>query len=167
MTVSEPLDIYPEAKFQEALVSLIKDFLSAGNRRFALLQRFGLDVAVFCEASSGATVVRFFEVKAFGGQRMGGVGFGNGRGLGPQVDLLLAPDDCLCLFGPTVRWAYADATQNPGTARYALFTCETAKKAAMRDVLRGKQNNLRVSALRPSLLNWADFCSQVKHFLLA
>jgi hypothetical protein len=53
------------------------------------------------------------------------------------------------------------------TSRYALFTCSTAKKAAMGSVLRGKQNNLRISALRPGLLAWTEFCSQVSEFLLA
>jgi hypothetical protein len=168
MAVTEPAVVYPEAEFQKAIVSLIEDVLGAENRRFALLQRFGLDVAVFLDAPPPtASAVRLLEVKAFGAQRMGGVGFGNGRGIGPQVDLLLSGENSLCLFDGTVRWAYADATLVPGTCRYGLLTCELAKKAAMGVVTRGKQNNLRISALRPCLIGWVEFCSQVKDFLVA
>jgi hypothetical protein len=167
MTVPEPQTVYPEMKFQEAVVALIKDVLTERNQQFALLERFGLDVAVFFEVPQTATAVRLLEVKSFGGQRMGGVGFGNGKGIGPQVDLIISDGESLCLFDDAVRWAFVDATQAAGTSRYALFTCETAKKAAMGTVVRGKQNNLRVSALRPCLVDWTAFCSHVSEFLLA
>jgi hypothetical protein len=113
-----------------------------------------------------ATAIRLLEVKSFGRQRMSGVGFGNGKGIGPQVDLIISEEESLCLFDDAVRWALVDATSPQGTSRYALFTCSTAKKAAMGIVLRGKQNNLRVSALRPYLVQWAEFCSAVSMFLL-
>lgn len=70
--------VYPEAEFQKALVSMIDALLRAENRPFALLERFGLDVAIFLDGL--ATTVRLLEVKAFNAQRMGGIGFGNGRG---------------------------------------------------------------------------------------
>src|SRR4051812_35621065 len=91
MAVPEPASVYPEAAFQSAVVSVVEDVLRAENRRFALMERFGLDVAVFLDASPAT--VRLLEVKAFNAQRMGGVGFGNGRGIGPQVDLLLFGED--------------------------------------------------------------------------
>jgi len=165
MVIVEPATVYPEVEFQNALVSLVNALLRAEKRPFALLERFGLDVAVFLDGSP--TTVRLLEVKAFNAQRMGGVGFGNGRGVGPQVDLLLFGESSLCLFDSVVRWAYADATLPPGASRYGLFTCEAAKAAAMGSITRGKQNNLSVSALRPGLVGWKEFCGQVKGFLLA
>jgi len=130
------------------------------------MRRFGLDVAVVLNGPS-SSIVRLFEVKAFQRQRPGGVGFGNGRGLGPQVDLLLCGEDAFRLFDSVVRWAYVDATQAHGAERYGLFTCGGVKKAVMGDaVARGKQNNLRVSALRPSLVGWTEFCRQVRNFLV-
>lgn len=167
MAVSEPVVAYPEAEFQKTIVSVIEDSLTLEKRQFVILERFGLDVAVFIGTVRAASAVRLLEVKAFGAQRMGGVGFGDRRGLGAQVDLLLSQEDSLHLFDSIVRWAYADATQQPGTPRYGLFTCGLAKKAAMRSVSRGKQNNLRVAALRPSLVGWAAFCTQIRGFLLA
>jgi hypothetical protein len=166
-TISEPQIVYPEAEFQKALVALIKDVLTEKKQKFALLERFGLDVAVFFKAPQTATAIRLLEVKSFGAQRMGGIGFGNGKGIGPQVDLIISGDESLCLFDDAVRWALADATLPLGTSRYALFTCSTAREAAMGTVLRGKQNNLRLSALRPLLVSWGEFCSQVSEFLLA
>lgn len=62
---------------------------------------------------------------------MGGVGFGNGRGEGAQVELLLAPDNCMALLDLMVRSVYVDATREIGSQRYCLFTCEKAKAAAM------------------------------------
>lgn len=166
-TNTEPQIVYPEAEFQKSIVALIKDILAGGNRKFALLERFGLDVAIFFEVPQGATAIRLMEVKSFGCQRMGGVGFGNGKGVGPQVDLIISGESSLCLFDETVRWVFADSTLPAGSSRYALFTCAMAKKAAMGTVLRGKQNNLRLSALRPFLVTWTDFCLQVSDFLLA
>jgi len=163
--VPEPSNVYPEAAFQKALVVLIEDILKQEAKRFVLLQTFGLDIAVFIGTAGASSAVRLFEVKAFGGQRMGGVGFGNKQG-GSQVDLLLCQDSDFGLLDPSIRWAYADALQAPGAKRYALLTCAAAKKAAMGGVVRGKQNNLRVAALRDSLVDWSRFQSDVTTFLL-
>jgi hypothetical protein len=165
MAVVEPAEVYPEAEFQRAVVALIQDVLVTAGRHFQVLERFGLDIAVFI-SSPPQNVVRLFEVKAFGGQRMGGVGFGNPRGQGAQVDLLLCPDTALPLFDGTIRWIYADGTRPAGSARYALFTCTKAKAAAMGGVARGKQNNLRTSALRDCLLTWHQLHDQLRCFLL-
>lgn len=158
----EPAEVYPEAIFQRAVVSLFRDILTDAGQPFALLEGFGLDVAVF-----SGNKVRLFEVKAYGGQRQGGVGFGDRHGNGAQVDLLLCDDKNLSLFDTTIRWVYADGTQSPGTARYALFTCTQAKNWAMANtVCRGKQNNLRISALRDGLMSWTELCSRIRGFLL-
>lgn len=165
--VPEPLAVYPEAEFQKAIVSLVEDILREAALPFVVIPKFGLDVAVFLDAPP-VDAVRLFEVKAFGGQRMGGIGFGNGRGIGPQVDLLLCGDSDLRLFDSSIRWVFVDATQPPGTRRYALLTCATAKKAAMgSSVARGKQNNLRISAMSKSLVDWLQLREDVGGFLLA
>jgi hypothetical protein len=66
-----------------------------------------------------------------------------------------------------VRWVYADATRVQGSKHYCLFTCEKAKAAAMGGAVRGKQNNLRISALEQNLVDWAELATQIQQFLLA
>jgi hypothetical protein len=165
MAVQEPTVTYPEEYFQSAIVAVVKDILQSSGHQFILVESFGLDIAVFIAGKSG-TLARFIEVKAFGAQRMGGVGFGNGRGLGSQVDLLLSQADCLPILNEVVRWVYADATQPVASRRYCLFICETAKAAAMGGVARGKQNNLKISAFRERLVDWSGLCTQMEQFLL-
>jgi hypothetical protein len=166
MGIEEPTDVYPEERFQRAIVAVMHHVLRASGRRFVILGGFGLDIAVFIEAPSGF-VSRFIEVKSFGFQRMGGVGFGDRRGQGTQVDLLLTADDCLSLLDSIVRWVFVDAGQPAGSRRYCLFTCETAKAVAMRGVERGKQNNIRISALRERLVDWEVLQAQIEQFVLA
>lgn len=165
--VPEPAGVYPENLFQKAVVSLVEDILSVAGRRFILAEGFGLDVSVFFERSSTESTIRLLEVKAFGAQRMGGVGFGNGQGKGSQVDLLLCTEETLPLLDGTVRWVYADATLPPGSARYALFNCAVAKMLAMGGVARGKQNNLRISGLRNRLVDWNSLRHELEEFLLS
>ena len=165
MAVREPTVIYPEEHFQSAIVAVLKDILQTRRHQFILVESFGLDIALFVKAESG-TLARFIEVKAFGAQRIGGVGFGNGRGLGSQVDLLLLPAESLPLLNGMVGWVFADATQPVGARRYCLFTRETAKAAAMGGVGRGKQNNLRISAFRDRLVDWTRLRTQVEQFVL-
>ena len=162
MWIPEPDSVYPECLFQETLIRLVESILSQSNVTGRILKGFGLDIAVFMIHPQGSAC-RFLEVKTFGGQRMGGVGFGNQKGEGIQVDLLLEPN--LTLFDPFIRWVYADATRLKGTKRYALFTCSEAKDAAMGDVKEGKQNNLSVSKLAPLLKDWPQFCAEVQRFL--
>lgn len=166
MPVAEPVDVSSEAGFQQAVVSVIKDLLQSASRQYVLFEGFGLDIAVFLDAVP-ETRVRLFEVKAFRGQRPGGVGFGSGSGTGPQVDMLMCQPEQLALLGPVVRWVYADALQAAGMPRYGLFDCAEVKAAAMgNNICRGKQNNLRVSALSQSLTLWPDFCEAIRMFLL-
>ena len=163
---NEPSTVYPEREFQKELVELISVLLTRKAVQHVIVERFGLDVGVFLGTPS-STRLRLFEVKTYGAQRSGGVGFGNREGVGPQVDLLLCEESRLWLFDSSVRWAYADATQEPGTCRYGLLGCASIKRAAMGNaVTRGKQNNIRVSALRSSLVDWSRFTEQVGAFLL-
>jgi hypothetical protein len=153
--VCEPLTVYPEEEFQKAVVSLIEDILRKPAIPFVIIQKSGLDVAVFPDAAAPVSAVRLFEVRAYARQRMGAVGFGNGHGFGPQVDLLLRKDSEFRLFESSARWVFADATQQSGTCRCSL--CATAKKAAMgSSVAREKQNNLRISALSEILVDWGQ-----------
>ena len=97
----EPTEVYPEEIFQRVVVSVCRAILTDAGEPFEILEGFGLDVAVF-----SGNKVRFFEIKAFAGQRIGGVGFGNRHGKGAQVDLLLCNDKNLFLFDTTIRWLF-------------------------------------------------------------
>lgn len=160
----EPTIVYPENHFQAAIVAVIKDLFQRRGHRLTVLERFGLDIAIFDGSANGP---RFIEVNAFGAQRMRGVGFGNGRGQGPQVDLLMLPDESLASLNATIRWICVDATQPVGARRYCLFDSRKAKQAAMGGVARGKQNNLRISAFREAYVDWGRLRSELEEFLLA
>ena len=109
--------------------------------------KLGLDIAAEMRFSSESVASFEIEVKSFGGQRVGGVGFGNKRG-GPRVDLLLSSEDPLDAHGIHVRWAFVDATLPPSTRRYALLSCLEARKVAMGAIARGKLNNFSISGLK-------------------
>ena len=120
--ISEPTGVYPESEFERSLAPLIERALH--GCRAVVVPKFGLDIAVFLE-DVGPPQPLFVEVKSYGGKRQGGVGFGNGRGEGPQVDLLVG--DASALFDSYTRWAFVDATQPVGTDRYAFLTCSDAR----------------------------------------
>lgn len=167
MAVSEPVVAYPEAEFQKTIVSVIEDSLTLEKRQFVILERSG-----WMWLSSSALYGRpaqcgFWKSKPSGLSEWVALGSAIGVALEHRLTSSCLKKTSLHLFDSIVRWAYADATQHPGTPRYGLFTCGLAKKAAMRSVSRGKQNNLRVAALRPSLVGWAAFCTQIRDFLLA
>jgi len=102
--LDEPEEICPESVFQSALVRVLEEI--SGDWSTVLVQSFGLDVAMFLNGPGGGKV-RFLEFKSFGGQRMGGVGFSNQRGEGPQVDLLLNEQQGIALLDSFVRWVFA------------------------------------------------------------
>lgn len=159
----EPTEVYPEKHFEDALAAVVRAALP--ERTAAIVRRFGLDIAVFIHDPARSRTL-FIEAKSFGGQRQGGVGFGNGRGKGPQVEILLSPLDQLAMLDRQVAWAFVDATQSYGTPRYALLTCSEAMGAAMGTIARDKQNNFRISQLEPHLTKWANFCEHLSRFLL-
>jgi len=99
------------------------------------------------------------ELKVHVGQRHGGVGFGNQKGIGPQIDLLFdeafslpRSPDALKLLDRSVRWILADWLKPIDSPRYALFSCGEAQRAAMNGVAPGKQNNLRVRDFHPTMV---------------
>jgi hypothetical protein len=161
----EPSEVYPEERFEATLIQLVRLYLDRAGVRYTLVPKFGLDIAIFFADASGATV-RFIEAKAYGAHRLGGVGFGNSKGVGPQVEVLLCPDERLPDFDPHIRWALVDASQPVGSRRYVFFSCLCAKGAAMGGVARAKQNNFRLSAFGSEFVDWSTFCAAVRKFLL-
>lgn len=161
--VPEPAVVYPEAEFEKVLVDLVRGSLSSGFGA-VMVPKFGLDLAVLLSRGLASTVL-FIEAKSYGAQRLGGVGFGNSRGEGPQVELLMAAERDLDLIDQHTRWAFVDATEPFGSARYALITSSQARACAMGVVARGKQNNFRMSALRPHLVSWNRFCGLLRSFV--
>lgn len=159
----EPDIVYPEKQFESVIASLIQTTIQNENQS-VIVSRFGLDLAVFIRRPTASRAV-FIEAKSYSGQRQGGVGFGNGRGEGPQIDLLLLSNVQLELLDNHVRWAFADATLTLGTARYALLTCSEARNAAMGGVSRVKQNNFRISTIKTHLVTWSVFCENLSAFL--
>jgi hypothetical protein len=161
-TETEPTIVYPEAAFEAALLDLVR--ACCHGQSVAIVPRFGLDFAVF-DLSDRAKSAVFIEAKSYGAQRQGGCGFGNGRGEGPQVQLLLNEGSQLDVLDRFVRWAFVDATRAPGTDRYALLTCREAKSAAMGNVAPGKQNNFRMSAITPHMVAWPLFAERLVQFV--
>jgi hypothetical protein len=155
--------VYPEKQFEKALASVIQAHLQ-GSVASVIVPRFGLDFGVFMYHPIAPRAV-FVEAKSYGGQRQGGVGFGDRHGEGPQVDLLLSSMDQLAILDSHVRWAFADATQPYGASRYALLACSEARDVAMGGVARGKQNNFRVSGLAGHRITWATFCERLLAFV--
>lgn len=157
----EPTIVYPEKEFEMAL-RLAVHSIGESKVPCAIVPGAGFDIAVQVLSSELRTVQ--VEVKSYGGQRRGGIGFGNGKGSGPQVDLLIDAE-CASLRDQDVRWAFADATRQHGSARYALLTCSDARAVAMGGVARSKQNNFSLAALREHWITWHAFWDRLMDFL--
>lgn len=114
--------------------------------------------------SNGHFTAHFFELKAFVGSRQGG-GFGNQKGEGSQVDLLLLGNSQLSLANQFIRWLLVDGTRPKESSRFAIFDNNEAKNAAMGDVRRGKQNNLRVNDLMKSAITWTQLIESIRTFI--
>jgi len=162
--ISEPIVITPESAFEAAVLDAVRDLVRDAGWSYLVVPRFGLDLALFL-AREGRAYTRFLEVKVYAARRPGGIGFGTQKGEGPQVELLLCPDQDLALLDTAVRWILADATRPAGSARYALFDCRRAKAAAMGGVRKGKQNNLRMSALQDCFQAWPELLGQLQRFM--
>lgn len=163
MTAPEPSQVDPEALFEEALLDLARS-LVGGQAGTVIIRHFGLDIAVF-QSTTPTTRALFIEAKSYNGQRQGGVGLGNGRGEGPQVDLLLNDAPQLLRFDGMIRWAFVDATKAIGKPRFALLNCTEAKAVVMGRVSRGKQNNFSMASVGLRSVTWPVFCEQLAHFL--
>ena len=168
MSVPEPAIVRghkPEQSVHHAVVTEIQSVLVDAGVEFVLLEGFGLDVAVFIRRGTELRV-RFIEIKAFVGSRVGGVGFGNNAGKGPQVDLLLHAPTQLQVVNSSIRWLLALGNRPMDSPRYAFFTSVRAQRAAMGEVSRGKQNNLRVSDFHEGLVTWDRLLLLLRQFLL-
>ena len=160
----------PEQTLQLAVVEEIEEILGGKKvegtlLEYFVLQGFGLDLAVFAEWAGGGRSVAFLELKAFVGSRPGGVGFGNQRGSGSQIDLLMLDVSQLHLADAVIQWILVDGTRPRGTARYAFFDNSRAKAAAMAGVKPGKQNNFRVNQLLRNPITWDQLSQEVERFL--
>jgi hypothetical protein len=154
----------PEKSLQEALFTYLSDFGKEREIDYVILKEFGLDIAVFYN-KSGIPSSRFIEVKTYVGSRQGGVGIGNSQGNGIQVDLLLHSHEKLALFDNSILWVLGYGLQPIGSARYKIFSSVDAKNAAMSGVKRGKQNNLKISALSNDLVTWEELLTRVSRFV--
>lgn len=161
MTPIEPSNVYPEKEFEMALRLLIHR-IAESKVPCSIVPSGGFDIAIKVLSPEAPTV--HIEVKSYGAQRLGGMGFGNGKGNGPQVDLLIDAVRAT-LQDRVVRWAFADATREPGSARYALLTCSEARAVAMGGVARDKQNNFSLSALKGYWMTWVVFHDRLTDFL--
>lgn len=160
----------PHSMFKDAIVKELEEILKQTKLSQALVEyfvltEFGLDVAVFMQWPNRLSL-RMLELKAFVGSRQGGVGFGNGKGEGPQVDLLLLGNTRLHLADQYIRWILVDGTKPSGTKRFTIFDNSRAKSEAMGDVSRGKQNNLRISPLMTGAVTWDDLSRELQSFLM-
>jgi hypothetical protein len=158
--------VAPESTFEAAVLGAVRMLVGQKGCKCLVVPGFGLDLALFLQ-NGGRTYARFLEAKVYAAGRPGGVGFGSPKGEGPQVELLLCPDSDLGLLDSDVRWVLADATRRAGSARYALFDCRRAKAAAMGEVRKGKQNNLRLSALDDCFVTWRELVERLDAFLFA
>jgi len=160
----------PEDTFQEAIVGELRNFLAEKKANgtlaeYFILEKFGVDIAIFMRLPNGHFTVRFFELKAFVGSRQGGVGFGDQKGKGVQVDLLLLGNSQLSLANQFIRWVLMDGTRPRGSRRFAIFDNNEAKNAAMGNVRRGKQNNLRVNDLMRNAITWSQLIESIRAFI--
>lgn len=158
----------PELLFQNALITEIKSILSLRKEsgtlsNFFIIPRFGLDIAVFLKNGNRSSV-RFIEIKVYKGDRPGGVGFGNQKGEGIQVDLVSLDQEALMLADQFIRWVVYDSTRQ-GEERFALVTNSTIKASAMGEVKQGKQNNIRIKDLKDSMVTWAQLMLELEGFL--
>jgi hypothetical protein len=155
----------PEQALGEALMTEVASLLTQAEVKFILLENFGLDIAAFVRREE-KRYARFIEVKAFVGSRAGGVGFGNRKGEGSQVDLLLHQPSELKVVDPLICWVLGVGTVGAGNPRYAFFTSAQAREAAMGSVGRGKQNNLRITGFHDQLITWDELSGKLNQFLL-
>lgn len=157
-------NVKSERDFQKVIVELIRNLLDGRNADYILLERFGLDISVILRNRKFFEFV-FFELKYFCGYRPGGVGFGNGSGEGSQVDILIQDESRMRIFDSSIRWILFDSTKKTCDPRFAFFSCEEAKKAAMGEVSYGKQNNINLNKLRTQFITWPLLVDRITNFI--
>lgn len=162
----------PEDTLQKAIKEEIKRILERKKvegvlTTYFILEYFGLDIAVVMKRADSHCTIRFLELKAFVASRQGGVGVGNQRGEGSQIELLLLDDKQLSVCDEFIRWILIDGTKTKGAKRFAFFGTSTAQNAAMGTVRTGKQNNLRVNELMKEAITWGKLSQEIEHFLIS
>ncbi len=160
----------PEDSLQKALRNEIERILNKMKSEgvlidYFILDGFGLDLAVFIRRADGHGSIRLLELKSFVGSRQGGVGIGNQRGKGSQIDLLTLPKENTNLCDEFIRWILVDGTKPKSARRYAFFRTDKAKTSAMGTIQRGKQNNLRVRDLTRQSITWSELSERIEDFL--
>lgn len=155
----------PEESFQKAIVAEVRQILTQEGITFILIEKFGLDIGAFIHKGD-RDYARFIEIKTFVGSRMGGVGFGNQRGEGVQVDLLSHSPSELTIIDLSVLWLLGFGDHPKGNPRYSLFSSIQARQAAMGIVKVGKQNNFRISDFKKRLITWVQVSIAIRQFLL-
>ena len=93
------------------------------------------------------------------------MGFGNQKGKGNQVDLLLNNYDDLEIVDSQIVWILGFGLLTIGTPRYSVFTSQEAKKAARNNVQSGKQNNFNINDLKSNLYTWEEMSGVLGAFL--
>lgn len=156
MQEAEPSMVH-EDDFERAIIQHIVALPALQNG--GILRHFGLDVAVLCP-----TGFKFLECKVYSGAS-GRIGFGNGAGEGPQVDLLLFSPEALGRLNTSVRWLFADLTRPVATPRFAVLTATEAKAAAAGQVSKGKQNNFNPRRVFAAPLAWGELLQTLAVFL--
>ena len=160
-----------ESDLEDAVVEEVSGILESARadtesvQTFFLLRHFGLDVGAFIDIGERAAA-KFIEIKAFTGGRAGGVGFGNQRGLGRQVDLLSLADEDIALADQFVCWILGNALEPAGSERFVFFSSIEAREAAMGNVSSGKQNNLNLRRLMTKAVTWEVLCDRLAEFLV-
>ena len=166
--IEEPESFNNEREFEEFMTKVIDDVLSDLKKQgvvsnYYIFRELGFDIAVFLD-KGGSPKVKFFELKLYKGQRAGGVGFGNQRGEGPQVEVLLNDKETLAFFNKFLRWIVCDALAM-GERRYVFIDNIIAKECAMGEVRRGKQNNFNINKLRKHAITWGELIQKIREFL--
>jgi len=167
--IPEPEHFSKEDEFKDFIERIIRAILNDLKERstitnYYILRDFGFDLAIFID-KNGLPIVRFLELKIYKGQRAGGVGFGNQRGEGPQVEVLIGSGDTLLLFNKFLRWLLFDALTPKGERRYIFFDNFVAKECAMGEVRKGKQNNFNINKLRKYAITWSKLLDELNEFL--
>jgi hypothetical protein len=157
-----------EEDFQKATLGALSARLSGqhgpGFTATSFLSPFGFDAGIALRTGSRANF-KFLEFKAWKAHRAGGIGFGNGKGEGCQVQLLSSSQSTLTIFDDLVLWCFADLTLPAGSPRFSTLDCSTAKRAAMGVVRCGKQNNFRRRDVFAQSVSWDAFIARTYSFL--
>ena len=151
--IEEPSIFNKESEFEDFMVGVLNTILSNLMKQghisnYYIFRHLGFDIAVFLDVK-GRSKVKFLELKLYKGQRAGGVGLSEG----PQVEVLMNSKEVLKFFNKFLRWLIYDALAS-SNRRYVFINNPTAKRCAMGEVRKGKQNNFNINRLRDYAITW-------------